>query len=69
MSPAVLYMCGEDAPNGRIIQAMGGRFSTNAVFANEPVDLGTDATFEDLVPRIDDVLDLSDAKPRANYSS
>ena len=69
VSPAVLYMCGEDAPNGRIIQAMGGRFSTNAVFANEPVDLGTEATFEDLAPRIEEVLDLSEAKPRANYSS
>ena len=67
VSPAVLYMSGEDAPNGRIIQAMGGRFSTNAVFANEPVDLGTDASFEDLEPRAEEVLDLTNAKPRSQF--
>ena len=69
VSPAVLYMCGEDAPNGRIIQAMGGKFSTNAVYSNEPVDLGDDATFEDLEPRIEEVLDLTNATPNANYGS
>ena len=67
VSPAVLYMCGEDAPNGRIIQAMGGRFSTNVVVANEPVDLGVDATYEDLEPRIEEVLDITDAKPNPQF--
>ena len=68
VSPAVLYMCGEDAPNGRIIQAMGGRFSTNVVVANDPIDLGVDATYEDLEPRIEDVLDITDAKPNPQIS-
>ena len=67
VSPAVLYMCGEDAPNGRIIQAMGGRFSTNVVVANDPVDLGVDATYEDLEPRIEEVLDITDAKPNPQF--
>ena len=67
VSPAVLYMCGEDAPNGRIIQAMGGRFSTNVVVANDPVDLGVDATYEDLEPRIEVVLDITDAKPNPQF--
>ena len=67
VSPAVLYMCGEDAPNGRIIQAMGGRFSTNVVVANDPVDLGVDATYEDLEPRIEEVLDITDAKPHPQF--
>ena len=67
VSPAVLYMCGEDAPNGRIIQAMGGRFSTNVVVANDPVDLGVDATYEDLEPRIEDVLDITNAKPNPQF--
>ena len=67
VSPAVLYMCGEDAPNGRIIQAMGGRFSTNVVVANDPVDLGGDATYEDLEPRIEEVLDITDAKPNPQF--
>ena len=64
VSPAVLYMCGEDAPNGRIIQAMGGKFCTNGVVANEGIDLGADATFEGLEPRIEEVLDLRDAQHR-----
>ena len=68
VSPAVLYMCSEDAPNGRIIQAMGGKFSTNAVVANTPVDLGVNATYEDLEPRIEEVLDLSNATAKPNYS-
>ena len=67
VSPALLYMCGEDAPNGRIIQAMGGRFSTNVVVANDPVDLGVDATYEDLEPRIEEVLDITDAKPNPQF--
>ena len=67
VSPAVLYMCGEDAPNGRIIQAMGGRFSTNVVVDNDPVDLGVDATYEDLEPRIEEVLDITDAKPNPQF--
>ena len=67
VSPAVLYMSGEDAPNGRIIQAMGGRFSTNVVVANDPVDLGVDATYEDLEPRIEDVLDITNAKPNPQF--
>ena len=64
VSPAVLYMCGEDAPHGRIIQAMGGTFCTNGIVANDGVDFGADATFESLESRIEDVLDLSDAQLR-----
>ncbi|MEE9254380.1 MAG: SDR family NAD(P)-dependent oxidoreductase, partial [Pseudomonadales bacterium] len=64
VTPAVLYLCSEDAPNGRIIQASGGRYATNAVFANEGVDLGTDATYEDLMANIDKAMDLSSAKQR-----
>ncbi len=63
VSPAVLYMCSDDAPTGRIIRAAGGRYSSNAVFSNEGVNLGTDATYEDLIANIDKAMDLSEAKP------
>ena len=69
VSPAVLYLAGEDAPNGRIIQAMRGRFSSNMVFSNEGVDLGTDASIDSLEPRIDEVLDMSQAEGRSSFQS
>ena len=62
VTPAVLLMCGEDAPTGKIIQASGGRFSTCAVFNNEDVELGLDVTYEDLLARREDVLDMSSAQ-------
>ena len=62
VTPAVLFMCSEDAPTGVTIQAGGGRFSTCAVFNNEDVDLGTDVTFEDVVAHRDRILDMSRAQ-------
>lgn len=62
VSPAVLYMCGEDAPNGRIIHAARGRYSSSAIFANEGVDLGAKATYEELALKMDKVLDMSAAE-------
>jgi NAD(P)-dependent dehydrogenase (short-subunit alcohol dehydrogenase family) len=64
VSPAVLYMCSEDAPNGCTIHASGGNFSSSSIFINEGVKLGVDASYEELVPRVETLLDLSDAKPR-----
>lgn len=64
VSPAVLWLCSEEAPNGRIIHAAGGRFSSSAIFVNEGVNLGVDASYETLAPQVDTVLDLSNAKQR-----
>ena len=47
VSPAVLYLCSEDAPQGLILQAADGRFSTIQVTVSEAVDLGPDVQFED----------------------
>ena len=62
VTPAVLFMCSEDAPNGKVIQAGSGRFSTCAIFNNEEVDLGVDATYEDFAAHSDQILDMSGAK-------
>ena len=67
VSPAVLYLAGEDAPNGRIIEAMRGRFSSNMVFSNAGVDLGADASFETLEPQMDKVLDMSEASAGSSF--
>jgi NAD(P)-dependent dehydrogenase (short-subunit alcohol dehydrogenase family) len=61
VTPAVLLLCGEDAPNGKVIQAGNGRFSTAAVFNNEDLEFGPDVTYEDLRERRDELLDMSRA--------
>jgi NAD(P)-dependent dehydrogenase (short-subunit alcohol dehydrogenase family) len=65
VTPAVLFMCAEDAPSGKVIQAAGGRFLTNAVFANEGVNLGVDASFETFLENKDKILDMSAATERS----
>ncbi len=62
VSPAVLFMCSEDAPTGTVIQGAGGRFSVSAVFNNEGVDLGVDATYETFLENRDKILDMSNAR-------
>lgn len=62
VTPAVILMCSEDAPTGTIIQASGGRFSSCAIFNNDEVELGVDATYEDLLARKEQLLDMSTAE-------
>ena len=52
VTPAVVYLCTEDAPNGVILQAQGGRFSTAIIVENDGVDVGVDATVEDIAENI-----------------
>ena len=61
VTPAVLLMCSEDAPTGKVILAGNGRFSTAAVFNNEDVVFGADVTYEDLLDQKDQLLDMSGA--------
>ncbi len=67
VSPAMLYMCSEDAPNGRIIQAARGRFASDAIFANKGADLGHEATYEDFVDHAEEILDLSQAGLKTTF--
>jgi len=62
VTPAVLLMSGEHAPNGKIILAGYGRYSVAAVFNNDEVELGQDATYEDLLANKDQLFDMSNAK-------
>jgi NAD(P)-dependent dehydrogenase (short-subunit alcohol dehydrogenase family) len=63
VSPAVLFMCSEEAPNGAVINAMGGRYYRSQVFVNDAVKLGSDATFEDLQIESEKLMDMSAAHP------
>jgi NAD(P)-dependent dehydrogenase (short-subunit alcohol dehydrogenase family) len=67
VSPAVLYMVSEDAPNGRIIQAAGGRFASDMVFSNKGVELDLDATWEDVAENSDRILDVDSASWKTTF--
>lgn len=60
VTPAVVFLCSEQAPNGRIIQAMGGRYYTADVRENKGVELGRNGTAEDAASPIDAILDMSE---------
>ena len=62
VTPAVLLMCSEDAPTGTILQAGNGRFATCAIFSNDDLEFGADVTYEDLLARKDELLDMSAAQ-------
>ncbi len=62
VTPAVLYMCSEDAPSGKIYEAAAGRFSVAALYRNEGVNLGTDASYETFVANLDAINDMSAAE-------
>ena len=65
VSPAVLYMCTEDAPSGWVMHAASGRFSRSQIFANEGVKFDADeATFEKLMDNIEHASDMSAAVGR-----
>ena len=63
VTPAVLHLCGEDAPSGQTIHAAGGRFSRSQTFTNKGVALGAQATYEDLVDALPSVVDMAAATP------
>ena len=65
VTPAVVYLCSEDAPNGVILQAQGGRFSTAIIVENQGVELGPEATAEDIGANYEQIVDLTDVKPRS----
>ena len=63
VTPAVLYMCSDDAPSAQTIHAAGGRFSRSQTFTNEGVSLGLEANYDDLTEEIEKVVDMSAATP------
>ncbi len=59
VTPAVVFLCSDKAPNGRIIQAAGGRYYSADVRENTGVDLGLGASVEDIEDNIETILDMS----------
>ena len=64
VTPAALFLVSEEAPNGVIMQAEGGRFSVASLVENTGAQLGVDATPEDIASNYDMISDLEGAKPK-----
>ena len=64
VTPAALFLVSEEAPNGVIMQAEGGRFSVASIVENTGAQLGVDATPEDIATNYDMISDLEGAKPK-----
>ena len=65
VSPAVLYLCSQDAPTGWIVHAAGGRFARSQIYANEGIALPPEnAGYEAMMARIGEVTDMSKAMGR-----
>ena len=62
VTPAVVFLCSENAPNGRIIQAAGGRYYSADIRENEGDDLGTNTTAENIQDNIKAILKMDDNK-------
>ncbi len=67
VTPAVLLMCSEDAPTGKIFHAGNGMFSVAAMYNNQDLHFGADVTYEDLLARKAELLDMSNATEGWSY--
>ncbi len=65
VTPAVLYLASEDAPNGMIIEAGAGYYAQVQVMEGKGVHLGGNASVEDVAAAIGQITDMSGATPFA----
>ena len=64
VTPAAIFLVSEEAPNGVILQAQGGQYSLAAVVANNGVNLGVDATADDVASSYEAIVDMAEVKTR-----
>jgi len=62
--PGVVYLCSEGAPSGAILQAAGGSFSLAAIVESPWVELGPQASADDVAAQWERIADLTNARPR-----
>jgi len=55
-------LCNDDAPTNKTIHAGNGHFHASATFINPPLEFGADVTYEDLLERKDELLDMSNVE-------
>ncbi len=61
VTPAVLYLCSEDAPNGMVLEAGGGYFAKVDILEAVGVKLGPKATVDDVAANIEKISDMNGA--------
>lgn len=64
VTPAAIFLVSEEAPNGVILQAQGGQYSLAAVVENSGVNLGVDATADDVASSYEAIVDMAQVKTR-----
>ena len=64
VTPAAIFLVSEDAPNGVILQAQGGQYSLAAVVENSGVNLGVEATADDVAASYEAIVDMAQVKTR-----
>ena len=62
VTPAAIFLVSEEAPNGVILQAQGGQYSLAAVVENSGVNLGVDATADDVASNYEAIVDMAEVK-------
>lgn len=63
VTPAVIFMCSEDAPSGQIICAGAGVFAAAQIIESDGMLLGLDASAEDVAANWEKISDMTNAKP------
>ena len=64
VTPAAIFLVSEDAPNGVVLQAQGGQYSLAAVVENSGVNLGVEATADDVAASYEAIVDMAEVKTR-----
>jgi len=62
VTPAVLYLCSENAPTGLIIEAGAGHYSKVAIVEAKGKKLGDNVTAEDIEANIGDITNMAGAE-------
>jgi NAD(P)-dependent dehydrogenase (short-subunit alcohol dehydrogenase family) len=62
VTPAVVYLCSEDAPTGMILTAAAGAFAAAQIVETDGVNLGHAATADDVAANFAKIADFSTAK-------
>jgi NAD(P)-dependent dehydrogenase (short-subunit alcohol dehydrogenase family) len=63
VTPAVLYLCSEQAPTGVILEAGGGYCAQVQVMESKGVKFGKIPTCEDIEAKIAEIMDMKEATP------
>ncbi len=66
VSPAVLYLCSENAPNGIILQAVGGSYAIMETRITSGISLGEDVTYEEFLSHVDELIADDEFHPHAD---